>query len=101
MKIKETINDYDFQNARLISYLILTIAFLYLSFFSHFECAGCPLCGMTRAIKSLLILDFQSAFEFNNMVWIFFIILPIIFIDIVIIVKSKILRIEAKKKIIK
>lgn len=94
MKIKETINDYDFQNARLISYLILTIAFLYLSFFSHFECAGCPLCGMTRAVKSLLVLDFKSAFNFNNNVWIFCILIPFIVIDIVVIIKRRCLKNE-------
>lgn len=53
--------------------------------------------GMTRAVKSLLILDFKSAFEFNNMVWIFFIILPIIFMDILIIIKHKILSTKDKK----
>lgn len=28
----------------------------------------CPTCGMTRAIKSLMSLDFESAFKYNNMV---------------------------------
>ena len=45
--------------------------------------------GMTRAVKSLLILDFKKAFEFNNMVWIFCILIPVIVIDIVIILKKK------------
>lgn len=45
--------------------------------------------GMTRAVKSLLILDFKKAFEFNNMVWIFCIAIPIITIDIVMILKKK------------
>ena len=51
---------------------------------------------MTRAVKSLLVLDFKSAFEFNSMVWIFFIILPIIFMDILIIIKHKILNTKDK-----
>ena len=45
--------------------------------------------GMTRAVKSLLILDFKKSFEFNNMVWIFCIAIPIITIDIVMILKKK------------
>ena len=44
---------------------------------------------MTRAAKSLLILDFKKAFEFNNMVWIFCIVIPVILIDIVMILKKK------------
>ena len=44
---------------------------------------------MTRAVKSLLILDFKKAFEFNNMVWIFCIVIPTIIIDIVIIFKRR------------
>lgn len=95
-KLKKIINDNDFENARLIIYLILFITFVYLAYFSHFNCSGCTLCGMTRAVKSLLVLDFKSAFEFNSMVWIFFIILPIIFMDILIIIKHKILSTKDK-----
>lgn len=88
-KLKKIINDNDFENARLIIYFILLITFIYLAYFSHFTCSGCALCGMTRAIKSLLVLDFKSAFEFNNNVWIFCIIIPFIVIDIVIIIKRR------------
>lgn len=95
-KIKILYNK-EFVNARLIFYLIILLEYNYFAYFSHFQCTGCPLCGMTRAVKSLLVFDFKSAFEFNNMVWIFCIILPIFFIDIVIIVKHKIIRTENKK----
>ena len=88
-KLKKIINDNDFENARLIIYFILFITFIYLAYFSHFTCPGCPLCGMTRALKCLLVLDFKSAFEFNSMVWIFCILIPVIAIDIVIIIKRK------------
>lgn len=79
----------DFINARLTFYLILIIEFVYLVCFSNFECIGCPLCGMTRAVKSLLILDFKSAFRFNHMVWIFCILIPLIMIDLLIIFRHK------------
>ncbi len=89
MKFKQLINDKDFQNARLIIYIILFISYIYLAYFSHFQCVGCQLCGMTRAVKSLLRLDFKSAFEFNSMVWIFCIIIPVIAIDIIFIFKRR------------
>lgn len=89
MKLKQIINDKDFQNARLIIYIILFISYILIAYFIKLKCSGCPLCGMTRALKSLLILDFKSAFEFNNMVWIFCIAIPVIMIDIILIVKSK------------
>lgn len=89
MKLKQLINDKDFENARLIIYLILFVSYIYFAYFSHFQCSGCPLCGMTRAVKSLLILDFKSAFEFNKMVWIFCITIPIIILDIVVILKRR------------
>lgn len=89
MKFKQLINDKDFQNARLIIYIILFISYIYLAYFSHFQCVGCQLCGMTRAVKSLLILDLKSAFEFNNMVWIFCIAIPVIATDILFIFNSR------------
>ena len=42
----------------------------------------------TRAVKSLLILDFKKAFEFNNTVWIFCIVIPVIATDILFIFNS-------------
>lgn len=84
------IYDKDFVNARIIVYIVLAIEYIYLAYFSHFECPGCPLCGMTRALKYLLVLDFKRAFEFNSMVWIFCILIPVIAIDIVIIIKKKV-----------
>ena len=89
MKLKQIIDDQDFQNARLIIYFILLISYIYIAYFSHFQCIGCPLCGMTRAVKSLLRLDFKSAFEFNKMVWIFCIVIPVIVIDVIIILYKK------------
>ena len=84
------IYDKDFVNARIIVYIVLAIEYIYLAYFSHFTCSGCALCGMTRALKSLLVLDFKSAFEFNRMIWIFCILIPAIAIDIVIIIKRKV-----------
>ena len=58
--------------------LIVIIISVYILFF--YNCPikqylgfDCPGCGLTRALKSLLILDFRSAFEFNPMI---FILLP-------------------------
>ena len=88
------IYDKDFVNARIIVYIVLFIEYIYLAYFSHFECQGCSLCGMTRALKCLLVLDFKSAFEFNSMVWIFCILIPFIAIDIVMIIKRRCLKNE-------
>ncbi len=92
MNLKKIANDRDFQNARLIIYFILFISYIYIAYFSHFQCVGCPLCGMTRAVKSLLRIDFKSAFEFNMMVWIFCIMTPLIIVDIVVILKKYIIN---------
>lgn len=89
MNLKQIINDKDFQNARLIIYGILFISYIYFAYFSHFQCVGCPLCGMTRAVKNLLRLDFKSAFEFNSMVWIFCVLIPVILIDVIIILYKR------------
>ena len=89
MKLKQLMNDKEFQNARLIIYVILFIFYIYLAYFSNLQCAGCPLCGMTRAVKSLLRFDFKSAFEFNSMIWVFCIVIPIIVVDILIILKRR------------
>ena len=53
---------------------------------------------MTRAVKSLLILDFKKAFEFNNTVWIFCIVIPVIVIDIIFILKRRCKIYEKIKK---
>ena len=83
MKLKQIISDVNFQNARIITYIILFIFYIFLAYFSNFQCVGCPLCGMTRAVKSLLICDFAKAFEYNSKVWIFCIIIPLILLDII------------------
>lgn len=88
------IYDKDFVNARIIVYIVLAIEYIYLAYFSHFKCPGCPLCGMTRALKCLLVLDFKSAFEFNRMIWIFCILIPFIIIDIAMIIKRRCLKNE-------
>ena len=79
MHYVEIIKDKEFENARLILYSLLVIWYIVLTNFIHIQCPGCPLCGMTRAVKNLLILDFTKAFEFNQNVWIFIILIPIIF----------------------
>lgn len=84
----------DLVNARIIFYVVLAIEYIYLAYFSHFTCPGCAFCGMTRAVKSLLVLDFKSAFQFNRNVWIFCILIPIIIIDILIILKRRCLKNE-------
>lgn len=89
MKIKQLIENDEFQKARLEIYFILFTSYIVVAYLIHIKCIGCPLCGMTRAVKSLLRLDFKSAFEFNSMVWIFCIAIPIIIIDIVMILKKK------------
>lgn len=83
------LRDNDFVNARIIIYSMLLVVYIFLAYFSNFKCIGCPLCGMTRAIKSLMVLDFTAAFEFNNNVWIFCIFIPIVMIDIVYIIYVK------------
>ena len=88
------IYDKDFVNARIIVYIVLAIEYIYLAYFSNFKCPGCPLCGMTRALKCLLVLDFKSAFEFNRMIWIFCILIPFIIIDIAMIIKRRCLKNE-------
>ena len=50
------IKDNSFIYARLIVYSILFLYYIYLAYFTSFECKGCPLCGMTRAIKSILMI---------------------------------------------
>lgn len=74
--------DKDFQNARIIIYSILFVFYIYLAYFSNFQCMGCPLCGMTRAVKCLLLFRFYEAFQYNSNVWIFCILIPIITIDV-------------------
>lgn len=86
------LKDKEFQNARMIIYTILLISYIYFAYFIDFKCIGCPLCGMTRAVKSLLHLNFSLALQYNKNVWIFFIILPIITIDIFFIVRKRILE---------
>lgn len=90
-KLYKSLNDNEFQNARLIIYIILLVEFLYLAYFNNFKCIGCPLCGMTRAVKSLLILNFERALEYNQAVWIFFIIIPLIVLDVINILYKKII----------
>lgn len=96
MKLEQIINDNDFENARLMIYVILFISYMYLAYFIDFECIGCPLCGMTRAVKSLIVLNFESAFKFNKNVWIFCFIIPIIMTDIIYISYRKLIKIKKK-----
>lgn len=68
LSLYKILNDNEFQNARLIIYVILLVEFLYLAYFTNFQCIGCPLCGMTRAVKNLLLLNFAKALEYNRTV---------------------------------
>lgn len=70
-----------FSTARIIIYLLLFIFYVYLAYFTNFQCSGCPLCGMTRAVKCLLTLKFEDAFNYNKFVGGFCIIIPMIMVD--------------------
>ena len=96
MKLKQIINDINFQNSRMITYIILFMFYIYLAYYSNFQCVGCQLCGMTRALKSLLILNFSKAFDYNSKVWIFCIIIPLIIFDIINIILKRILYTKNK-----
>ena len=92
MKLLKILNFSSFQDARIIFYILLIVEYIYFAYFSNFKCIGCPLCGMTRAVKSLLKLNFSLALQYNKNVWIFFIILPLIVIDIFFIIRQKLLK---------
>lgn len=101
MKLFQIINNKDFQNARIIIYLVLFIFYIYLAYFSNFKCMGCPLCGMTRAVKSILMLRINEAVQYNPMSIIFCFIIPLIIIDLITIVISNYaiyLRLRNNKK---
>lgn len=83
MKLEEIIKNKDFENARIIVYFILLISYIYFEYFSNLQCVGCPLCGMTRAVKCILMLNINKALEYNELSFIFCIIIPLIFIDII------------------
>lgn len=90
MRLIEILRDKSFIRARLIVYIILFIFYIYLAYFSNFKCVGCPLCGMTRALKNLLMFNFSKAFEYNSNIWIFCIIISLIIIDLINILFQKI-----------
>lgn len=90
MKIRKIINDNSFVQARIIVYAVTIFFFLYIVVFHKVQCIGCPLCGMTRGVLRILCFDFKGALEFNNKVCIFFIIIPLIIIDLINIVIYKV-----------
>ncbi len=90
MRFIKLFKNQSFIQARLIIYIILFIFYIYLAYFSNFQCIGCQLCGMTRAVKNLLMFNFSKAFEYNNNIWIFCIIIPLIVMDLIAILFQKI-----------
>ena len=91
MKIRKIINDDSFVQARIIVYAVTILFFLYLVLFHKVQCFGCPLCGMTRGVLRILCFDFKGALELNNKICVFFIIIPLIILDLIniVIYKSK------------
>lgn len=58
-----------------IAVLLLAVAYIFLDYI-HFGCLfqrflhlPCPGCGMTRAFKSVLMLDWKDAFRYHPMVF--------------------------------
>lgn len=78
----------EFQIVRFNFYIVLVITYFYLLLFADLDCHGCLLCGMTRAIKSILLFDFKNAFLLNKYSWIFIVLIPVIIIDIINIMKK-------------
>lgn len=88
MRLIQILKDKSFVKARLIVYSILFIFCIYLAYFSNFKCIGCLLCGMTRAVKSILMLKIEEAVQYNRLSIIFCFIIPLIIIDLIVIVTS-------------
>ena len=81
-RIKKIFYNREFCEARIIVYTALAVAYIVVAYLIKIQCVGCPLCGMTRAVKCLLTLRFEDAFNYNNLIWCFCIIIPLILIDI-------------------
>lgn len=65
-----------YSSKKIISIIIITVFSVFVLFF--YRCPiklifgfDCPGCGMTRALKSALMLDFKGAFEYHPMFFIF------------------------------
>lgn len=80
-KIKKIWNNSEFCEARIIFYVALFIDYIIVAYIVKIQCTGCPLCGMTRAMKCLLTFKFKEAFNYNKLIMIFCIIIPMILID--------------------
>lgn len=98
IKLKPIIEDINFQNARIIIYIIFFISYIYFANYSNFHCTGCILCGMTRAVKCLLTLNLKKAFEYNKYVWVFCLIIPLIMLDIIFIFFNRFKYISNRNK---
>lgn len=73
-------------NKKLLFIAAAVILFIIYAYATGFECIFlkyfgfiCPGCGMTRALKSILILDFRNAFIYHPMVFC----MPIVFVYII------------------
>lgn len=74
----------------ILALVILIIGILYFfqiidipCMFNEITHLYCPGCGITRALRSLVHLDFYQAFRYNNLIYILIVVLGIYFIEII------------------
>ena len=79
-------NKKEFQIIRISLYIAVVISYCLIYNCIHIHCKGCVLCGMTRAIKSILLLDFKSAISYNSLSIIFMFLIPLAIFDFIYIV---------------
>lgn len=94
--MKKLFENKDFQNARIITYTCLGILYFIFLFFIKIECSGCAFCGMTRAIKSILLFRYKEAIEYNKYSIFFMIIIPVIIVDFIYIIVKRIKESKAQ-----
>lgn len=89
MKVIKILLNKNFTNARIIVYFSLIVSYIILKFFYKVKCIGCPLCGMTRAITSLLHFKFIEAYNYNNNVIFILIIIIFMILDFLFMLNEK------------
>ncbi len=73
-------------NLIILFFLLILLGFLYYYLFITYDIGipcmfhlitglKCPSCGITRSIVSLINLDFERAFDYNNLYWLIILIL--------------------------